>query len=109
MQSGQTPAVITLSSSLTVDRAAALKEELSAALESNENVVLNIAQVEEIDLSCLQVLYAAGSTAKAKGKGLHFIGAAPAKVAKRLASCGFLRVESDRAEAFEAALVGFQA
>jgi anti-anti-sigma factor len=107
MQSGQTPIVINLSGSLAVDRAAALKEELTKALEGCESVVINISQVEEIDLSCLQVLYSAGSTAKTKGKGLHFAGSAPAKVVKRLAACGFLRGEPERAEEFEAALVGF--
>jgi anti-anti-sigma regulatory factor len=107
MQSGQTPKIVNLSGMLTVDRAAALKEELSAALEGSEIVLISLSLVGEIDLSCLQVIYAARVKAKAKGKSLRFIGSVPTQVAKRLAACGFLRGIPDRTEEFEAALVDF--
>jgi anti-anti-sigma regulatory factor len=105
MQDGKTPTIVNLSGSLTIDRAVALKEELSAAFAASDNVLLNISLVDDIDLSCLQVLYAAKS--KSAGKSLHFVGSIPARVVKRLASCGFLRGAPDRAEEFEAALIGF--
>jgi anti-anti-sigma factor len=107
MQAGQTPKIVNLSGSLTIDRAAALKDEMLAAIKDSENVVLNISQVEELDLSCLQVIYAADTKAKAEGKSLHFAGSVPASVAKRLAACGFVHGIPERAEEFEVALVGF--
>jgi anti-anti-sigma regulatory factor len=107
MQSGHTPKIVNLSGSLTVDRAAALKEELSATLEGDDNVLLSLSLVEEIDLSCLQVIYAANAKAKATGKILHFVGSVPVQVAKRLSACGFLHGAPEHAEEFEAALVGF--
>jgi anti-anti-sigma regulatory factor len=91
---------------LSVDRASALKEELVAALANGGNVLVDLSSIEELDLSCLQVLYAAGLSAKAAGKELHFAGAIPSAVAKRLSSCGFLRGPDARPEDLESALVG---
>jgi anti-anti-sigma regulatory factor len=107
MQAGQSPKIINLHGPLTVDRASALKAEIAGALEESDNVLLSISLVEELDLACLQVFYAARAEAAAAGKELHFLGSVPSKVAKRLAASGFLRGLSDHAEEFESALVGF--
>lgn len=107
MDAGRQPTVINLSASLTVDKATALKDELSAALSKGENVLLNLSEVEELDLPCLQVIYAAHALAKASGCGLHFSGQAPERVVSRLAACGFLRGPTERSGDLESALVGF--
>jgi anti-anti-sigma regulatory factor len=107
MQAGQSPGIVNLSGSLLVERASALKGEIAAALEGGDNVLLCFSSVEELDLPCLQVLYAARISAKAAGKELHFTGTLPPRVARRLASCGFLRGDSDRLEDLEAALADF--
>jgi anti-anti-sigma regulatory factor len=107
MVAGQGPTVINLSSSLTVDKAAALKDELFTALSKGENVLLNLSAVEELDLSCLQVIYAAHAQANAIGCSLHFSGQAPESVVLRLAACGFLHGPTVRSGDLESALVGF--
>jgi anti-anti-sigma regulatory factor len=107
MKAGQSPKVVNLQGSLLVDRAAALKDELVEALEGSDNVLLGISQVEDLDLACLQVLYAAKKSATSAGKELHFLGSVPSRLSKRLAACGFLGGASGNAEEFESALLGF--
>jgi anti-anti-sigma factor len=107
MQANPAPRIINLSGSLNIERASALKAEIAEALASGDSVILSLAQVQDLDLSCLQVIYAAKAQAKSDGKELHFLGAVPARIAERLSSCGFLRGQPDRAEDFESALVGF--
>jgi anti-anti-sigma regulatory factor len=107
MKAGEGPTVINLNSSLTIDKAAALKDELSAALSKGENLLLNLSEVEELDLSCLQVIYAAHAQAKTSGCSLHFSGQAPESVVSRLVACGFLRGPTLLSGDLESALVGF--
>jgi anti-anti-sigma regulatory factor len=107
MQAGLSPRIVNLHGALTVERASALKGEVAEALDESENVALSLSLVEELDLACLQVLYAAKARASAEGKELHFIGSVPARVSKRLMACGFLNGLPERAEEFESALVGF--
>jgi anti-anti-sigma regulatory factor len=107
MQTGQSPKIINLHGPLTIERSSALKAEIAEALEGHDNVLLSISLVEELDLACLQVLYAAKAEAAALGKELHFLGSVPSRVTNRLTACGFLRGPSEHAEGFESALVGF--
>ncbi len=107
MQAGQSPRIINLHGPLTIDRSSELKAEISDALGSCDNVLISISLVEELDLACLQVFYAAKAEALAAGKELHFLGSVPSRVAKRLAASGFLRGPSEHAEEFESALVDF--
>jgi anti-anti-sigma regulatory factor len=90
MQAGQTSFVVTLGSILNVEKVAALRGEIAAALESEQDLRVNFSAVEELDLSCLQVLYAALAAAKASGKELHFVGALSPRVSGRLKACGFI-------------------
>jgi anti-anti-sigma regulatory factor len=103
----ETPKIVNLSGSLIVDRAAALKEELSAALAESSQLLVSLSLIEDLDLSCLQVLYAARRSAVAAGKDFHFIGTVPTRIVKRLASAGFLHGKAERAEDFETNLVDF--
>jgi anti-anti-sigma regulatory factor len=107
MEAGSGPTVINLGASLTVDKAAALKNELSAALLKGGNVLLNLSEVGELDLSCLQVMYAARAQAKASGQSLHLSGQASKGVVSRLVACGFLRGPTERSGDLESALVDF--
>ena len=106
MQEGRAPTIVKPSGSLSVERASALKDELSAALAEGDTVLVDLSSIEEFDLSCLQVLYAAGLSAKAAGKALRFSGALSSNIAKRLSSCGFLRGPDEGAAGLESALVG---
>jgi anti-anti-sigma regulatory factor len=106
MQAVQVPKILHFSGSLGVERASALKDELAAALEGDSAVLLNLSSIEDIDLSCLQVLHAAKASAMALGKELHFTGSLHSGVVSRLLSCGFLRRGSERSEDLESALGG---
>ena len=103
----QEPKIVSLKGSLTVERASTLKDEIAEALASSDDIRLNLSLVEDFELPCLQVLFAAKSTAEAEGKELHIQGSVPPTIAQRLVSCGFLRDVSGTAEAFESALVEF--
>lgn len=107
MQKNENPKILNLSGSLLIDRAASLKKELVAALDDSSHVLVSLSLVEDLDLSCLQVFYAARRTAIASGKEFHFIGTIPSRIAKRLMASGFLRGSAERAEDFESRLADF--
>jgi anti-anti-sigma regulatory factor len=104
MQASQTPIMVNLGASLTVDHAAALKSEITGAIKGGDSVLLGISAAEELELSCLQVLYAAKLSAKAAGKELHIVGKLSSRIAGRLAACGFLKDASASAEDLDSAL-----
>jgi anti-anti-sigma regulatory factor len=99
--------MVELKGSMSVERSFALKDELAEALAGGDTVVIDVSSIEELDLSCLQVLYSASASAKAAGKKLHFSGTLPPRVSERLMSCGFLRGAESRRQDLESALVGF--
>ena len=105
MQPDLYPKLVQLQGSLTVDRALTLKQEMDAAFAAGNAIQFDFSQVEDLDLACLQLLYAATRLASKEGKELHFRGSIPAKVSKRLLGCGILRIDSQRAEDLESALV----
>jgi anti-anti-sigma regulatory factor len=96
--------VLDLGATLTVDRAASLRDELAAALAEGGKVSIVFSAVEDLDLSCLQVLYAATLSARAAGRELHFTGSLSRRVSNRLKSCGFLGKDFERAEDLESSL-----
>jgi len=107
MEHDSSPMVVNLSGALTIDRAAKLKEELSSNLAASDNVLVSLSLVEDLDLPCLQVFYAAKKTAIAGRKQLHFIGTIPPRVVNRLAACGLFRGKSGSSEDFESGLIDF--
>jgi anti-anti-sigma regulatory factor len=96
-----------LAGALTIERASALKTELLAALAEPGALYVDISAIDDLDLSCLQVFYAARKQAVAVGKDFHFSGTVPGRIVKRLVASGFLRGSSERAEDFEASLTDF--
>jgi len=98
---------VDLDGALCVDCAAALKLRLLAELEVPGDLILDISAVEDLDLACLQVFYAAAKSAKSAGKRIGFYGQVAPKVANRLAACGFLRERVERADEFAMAMLDF--
>ena len=107
MQAGLQTKTVKPSGSLTVERASSLKAELAAALAGGDEVRIDLSSIEELDLACLQVLYAARSSAKAAGKALGLTGELREPVLRRLSSCGFLVGPAARPEDLDSALVDF--
>jgi anti-anti-sigma regulatory factor len=87
-----------------VEKAAALRSEISAALRKGDSVSLDFSSVEDMDLSCLQVLYASLVAAKASGKRLRFAGLLSDRLAERLKACGFLSAIPSQAADLETAM-----
>jgi len=104
---GESGKIVNLSGPLIVDRSQALKDELTAAIAESSDIHVSLSLIEDLDLACLQVLYAAKRQAGAEGKGFHFSGTVPSRVVRRLAAAGILKGSHQRAEDFEADLIGF--
>lgn len=83
-----------LEGDLTVEQAEELKEALIAGMEQAERVTVNIEQVTEIDLSCLQVFCSAHRTFDSVEKELTFNrhGLAPFEQTLRLAGFNSVKV-----------------
>lgn len=92
---------------LIIDRASAFKSEMAEALGKAKKISVDLSLVEELDLACLQILYAARRAALASGGELHLAGTVSSRIAKRLSSVGILRGTPERAEDFEASLLEF--
>ncbi len=99
--------VLGLEGALTIDRAAGLKEELALAISSSSLVLVDLSSAEDIDLACLQAIYAAAADSRGRGGRLGFRGRLSPRIAKRLAACGFTRCQFERAEGLEDELAGF--
>jgi anti-anti-sigma regulatory factor len=108
MQGSSTAKEISLKGSLVIDKAAEIKKTLCEALSSPSAVLVDLSSAEEIDLSCIQMLYAAKRTAEKKGVRFGFTGSIPARIVKKFSSSGFVRGTPEKADEFEAALVGFR-
>jgi anti-anti-sigma regulatory factor len=104
MSAGKIPFVLNLGATLNVEKAAALRGEIVDALASGESVSVSFSAVEELDLSCLQVLYAALASARSSGRDLHFVGSLSHRVAGRLRACGFLAGSQEQAADLETAM-----
>ena len=104
MPAEKTPVVLNLGAVLNVERAVALRDDIAAAMNGDDIVDISFSAVEELDLSCLQVLFAALAYAKVSGKELRFVGALSRRVSERLKACGFLGQGLDQAADLETAL-----
>ncbi|HUW40701.1 MAG TPA: STAS domain-containing protein [Rectinemataceae bacterium] len=93
MSSDSPPAVIHLFPTLSIDRAAEFKDQLVEALAASDSVILDFSLVEEIDLACLQLVYAVRSSAREAGKKLALSSLPSPHVLARLAAAGFLRAD----------------
>ena len=80
-----------LSGELTIVYAEHLKSVLKETLDQQDHVVLDLKQVEEMDLSALQLLCSAHRTALANGKTIHFVCQPPCELGQTLSLSGFVR------------------
>ena len=97
-----------LSGSYAIDRASDLARELGDALAKARIVEVDLSGATEIDLPALQVLYAAASSATARGGSIRLTGIASEELCGRLVSSGFSRVGPLAGEYFSMALPDFK-
>ena len=74
---------------VSISSAAELKNLLRAALARGKDVQVDLSGVTEVDVTALQLLWAAEREAEAAGVGFSFAGQCPQDVALALAAAGF--------------------
>lgn len=77
-----------LKGALTIQRVAALKEELLEALNQVNNLQIILSEATEVDLSCLQLLCSGYRTAVRLNKSLSLIGRLPEGISAALRDAG---------------------
>jgi anti-anti-sigma regulatory factor len=83
--------VVTLSGSLTIDRAVELRSTLLEALDSRDEVLLDLGGAGEIDLSFLQILCSAHKTSLIRHKRFALEGKRPEVLERIVKEAGFRR------------------
>ena len=83
--------VVTISGELTIESANELKKILMKSITKAGHVVLEIGNVTEMDLSCLQLFYSAHKRAKESGKSFRLKGGCPDAFKKAVEDAGYLR------------------
>jgi len=83
--------------SLTTPTSEQTHQTIREALEGSDSVVLDCAGAEEIDVSFLQILVAAGRAAERGRKTIGLAGPAQGALAEALRRCGFAAAEGKTA------------
>lgn len=83
--------VLTLNGALTIGCAEELKATLMKSLERVEHLVLNLGTVEEVDLSCLQLLCSAHRTSTRLNKQMTIAGGRPEAFRRAVCAGGYGR------------------
>jgi anti-anti-sigma regulatory factor len=81
--------LLKLAGSLTVERAASIRADLLSLLSEYDVITLDLSKVTDVDLSFVQLLYAAASEAVRLGKELSFSGKLSKEVRAALQVGGF--------------------
>jgi anti-anti-sigma regulatory factor len=89
---------------LTVDKASAFRDSLLQRFKTADEVRLDLAAVEDMDLSCIQVLISAMKHSALVGKPLHMTGILAPRLMRRLTSSGIVAVPPSRGEDVEIAI-----
>lgn len=96
LDSANATGTLVLSGSLTIQHAQPLQSALIKAVgESNKRMVINLEQVESIDLTALQLLYATHRDLKNMGKVFDVVGVIPDIVRQTVRDAGFLGCMDD--------------
>lgn len=82
--------VVNLSGRVTLPNVAEFQKNLQESIDKKPLVYASLSQTEEIDLSGIQLLYAARRYASERGTDFHLIGSVPESIAERLYRTGFI-------------------
>ena len=107
MSEKKTVSVVTLEKRATIDRAQHLRDTLLEALQQSDRVLLNLSHVEAVDLTAIQILYAAVREARIGGGELDFTGEVPESMRKALQDGGFCKRAPHDGRELAAALLDF--
>jgi hypothetical protein len=90
----------------SVERAAALKDELAEALDHNVQVVLSVSLLEGMDLSILQLLKSARLEAVKRNKSFRLAGTIRTELGRILVLSGFVKKAPENARDMEGEFFG---
>ena len=88
-EEGQALSIIRLQGDVNISSAADLKQCLLRALAHGKDIHVDPGCVTEVDITALQLLWAAEREANGAGIGFSFVGQWPEDVAVSLAAAGF--------------------
>lgn len=84
-----TERVIRVEGAMDVSCAAEMKEQLSAMLSTPGDVRLDLSQATDIDITAMQLLWAAAREAETNGISFHLDGDVPESIAWAVRDAGF--------------------
>jgi anti-anti-sigma regulatory factor len=82
-----------LDGALTVRRASEIRDQLRAALRAHRSVQVDCSEVTEVDISFIQLMLAARTTALESGKSFSLSGAATGVLRETLVRGGFIATQ----------------
>ncbi len=88
------PATIFWKGFLSVNNAEAIKEELENFFSEHDTISIDISDTDDIDVSIIQLIYAAFKEAAAAQKTLRITGSFKADVRRCLYVCGIIETET---------------
>lgn len=98
------PKVVRLEGNLTVDRAAGLRSEMINSAAGRSDVTLDFSNAGTIDLSFVQLIYAASREVSSAGGKLLFAGELSPEIGRTLVAGGFCHTAPTDAEELSTAL-----
>ncbi|MFP4231095.1 MAG: lipid asymmetry maintenance protein MlaB [Spirochaetaceae bacterium] len=100
--------VVTLGRQVTITEVESQGAELSQAFSASRKVLVKLSHVERMDLSGVQLLYAARKEARERGTSLHLTGTVPDAVRETLKAGGFVAEAPADAGELESVLLDFE-
>ncbi len=82
--------------SITIERIAEMKKEVQEALDQTDLLYIRLDKMEKIDVSAVQLLYAAHYEAQKQNKEFKITGTIPEGLREKLTAGGFLRSVGDK-------------
>jgi anti-anti-sigma regulatory factor len=89
MEQSETKSIVRLDETVSIESAAELKECLLEVLNVRKDIEISLAQVKNLDITAMQLLWAAEHAAKALGIGFRFLGPLAEEVSLSLSDAGF--------------------
>jgi len=99
--------VVSFDGSLTIDRVKEFKNELLEAFSRSDTIFLNMSRAENVDVSFIQLLYAAKKEAKKRGKSFHLTGTVHETIVRAFVLAGVTKGASTDARDLERSLYDF--
>ena len=92
---------------LGIERATSLRAEILDSFSGGGPVEFDFTSIADLDLPCLQILYAARREALARGLSFRLSGKVSSRIGRRLRSSGFVNALPETGADLEGCLLGW--